>query len=181
MNDEHKRDLFVTDGSDEVFGSNMDDHGSVLYVIAPDENGPCKIGVTQNVGMRLSAIQIGCWMQLGVFAVRICFKRTGGHLTNLWSSMRFGADHVERQTHDALKDCEVHLRGEWFDVTVEEAVQAIQKAASQSEAAAITLEQLAATEMPEFSTTMEVHTRDSLVTSLLQANSFARKSVDRII
>lgn len=162
-------------------GWEMDDHGAVVYVIAPDENGPCKIGMTQNVGLRLIGIQVGCWMPLAVFSTRICFQRFGGHLGSLWTTMAIGAKYVEGETHKALKACDVHLHGEWFDVTAAEAAEAIEKSAKNKEAAAITLEQLCDIELEETATRLERDTHASLIKSLYQANSFARKSLDKIL
>lgn len=157
-----------------------DDHGAVVYVIAPDENGPSKIGVSMNIGRRLANLQVGCWMPLAVFSTRICFKRFDGTLVSLWGQMDSGARYVEAKTHAKLKDCDAHLHGEWFDVSVAEAIQAVEKTAKLENAAAITLEQLCEIEVNEHANRLERDTHQTLIKALYQANAFARRSVDKL-
>lgn len=161
-------------------GWEMDDHGAVVYVIAPDENGPCKIGYTTNIGLRHSAIQVGCWLPLGVFAVRVCFKREGGHWGSLWESMVSGARYVESEVHAKLKELDCHLNGEWFDLTPKEAVQAVEKVSKENNAAALTLNQVAELELGPMATRLEKDTLASLTKSLYCANDFARRSLTRL-
>ncbi len=158
----------------------MDEHGAILYVIAPDENGPCKIGYTTNIGLRHTALQVGCWLPLGVFAVRVCFKRQGGHWKTLRSSMRAGARFVESEVHKKLKELDFHLRGEWFDVTPSEALEVVDKVAKENSAAAVSLDQVASVELGAASKQIEVDTLESLVKSLYAANDFAHTSLTKI-
>lgn len=80
----------------------------LLYIIAPTEGGPCKIGYARNIRKRLSALQIGSFEKLQVFST--------------WTSQERSAQVCENQIHHRLK--RFHMRGEWFDVSVIEAENA---------------------------------------------------------
>lgn len=86
-------------------------YASFVYVVQSGNGGPVKIGSAGSVLSRLVHLQIGNPVELTIPAVVMC-----------------GARHnIELATHGLL---ERHwVRGEWFDVSPLEAVEAIVKAA----------------------------------------------------
>lgn len=78
---------------------------SYVYLIGPEDASPLKIGIAEDVTKRLCSLQIGNWQQLKVH-----------HTVSVVAT---SAASVERHMHRELKDR--RLRGEWFDVTLDEA------------------------------------------------------------
>jgi hypothetical protein len=80
-----------------------------VYVIGTGD-GPYKIGLAQNLYMRLSGIQTGNPQELFVhWSYKLLRKAE--------------ARAIERAAHQTLKA--KHIRGEWFDCTLQEAMDAI--------------------------------------------------------
>jgi hypothetical protein len=79
-----------------------------VYLIGPDD-GPLKIGVATSLPKRLVSLQIGCWQTLSV-----------RHSVTVPADLAYT---LERTMHGRFKDR--HLRGEWFDIELEEAVRAL--------------------------------------------------------
>ena len=80
-----------------------------VYIIGP-EDGPFKVGITDDVVARLYDLQVSHWQQLvvhGEFVVKT----------------RQEARDVERRAHQALKPS--RLRGEWFGASLEEVTAAV--------------------------------------------------------
>jgi len=80
------------------------------YVVAHAPCGPCKAGITNNPRRRLRELQTGSPKKLKIW---LCVRIPGG------------AQEVERKVHTALKP--LRMEGEWFDLTVEEAVVAVRR------------------------------------------------------
>lgn len=82
-----------------------------LYIIAFALYGPCKVGITNDPKRRLRELQTGNPDRLRIWlCIRIQSEVIG---------------EVERAIHDDLKP--LRLTGEWFDLTVEEAVVAVRR------------------------------------------------------
>lgn len=77
---------------------------SGVYVIAPSEKGPCKIGHARNVLARLSRLQVGNHLKLELYSV--------------WTSKYLPPIKAEGFIHKRLASRSI--RGEWFDFSVEE-------------------------------------------------------------
>jgi hypothetical protein len=85
-----------------------------LYIIGEPE--PCwnvKIGITSNIGSRLSQLQPGHPSRLVV------------HRSYAFDE-RYAAFRAERQAHEFFDDA--RMCGEWFDITPEEAIMGIEEA-----------------------------------------------------
>lgn len=83
-----------------------------LYVIAPLDGWPCKIGISTNPLKRINALQTSVWKQL---EVKWCgFVGT----TNIARSL-------ERRCHEALTEQAKWLHGEWFDLRPDKAIELI--------------------------------------------------------
>lgn len=86
----------------------------IVYVVgAVSGEKPVKVGVTQSIKQRLKGLQTGCPVKLKVYhAVRV---------------RDWAAQNIERAAHHKLRPFRTH--GEWFDVTPDEALAVIVKAA----------------------------------------------------
>ena len=90
-----------------------------VYIIKPTKRlKPCKIGIARDLRKRLSCLQVGHWLPLHIFQY---FR---------FDSVEF-AFAVEQASHRSLSDAGKRLKGEWFNVTGEEACLVV-RAASQS-------------------------------------------------
>jgi hypothetical protein len=119
-------------------------HIAVVYVIAPDENGPSKIGFTTDIGRRLVALQVGCWLPLQVHDIRLSIPKFEAQQTfNILQQAEVGARMAESAAHVALTECDLRLTGEWFDVTPKEAMQVIDKAGQGAKYRVVSVEHLA--------------------------------------
>ena len=128
----------------------LGDHFSVVYIIAPDENGPVKIGRTVNIQERLAALQTGAWLPLRVFHFRLGIRMgIGSQYASMRRAMSSGAASLERLVHRKLDELGFRLIGEWFDLSVPEAIAVLDKCGSSGGVRSITLGQIIqAADMP---------------------------------
>jgi hypothetical protein len=84
-----------------------------VYVVAPTDGWPCKIGISTCPRKRLSGLQTSVWKQL---EVKWC-----GHLPSVKS-----AKALETKCHQTLTDRNLWLQGEWFDLRPDKAVELVQ-------------------------------------------------------
>ncbi len=87
-----------------------------VYVICPDNDWPCKVGVSVYAVKRLMQLQTSVWRPLKLGA---CF----------WFETVADARKVERKVHQMLSDDNKWLHGEWFDMRPKEAADMVQFAA----------------------------------------------------
>lgn len=128
----------------------MINHLSLIYVVAPDEDGPTKIGLTRNIEVRLQTLQIGNWEKLHVFGGRLAFRRDFSLAYSLEHSSREGAERMEHLAHKKLRECDLNLSGEWFDVTVPEALQVLEKIAKNESIGLVSMEDVAGIDFHAF-------------------------------
>jgi DNA-binding XRE family transcriptional regulator len=86
-----------------------------VYVAGSDE-GPKKIGIADDVAKRLCSLQ-----GASPYPLKVIYAQK----FSAWA-----AGMVERKAHQALADR--RMRGEWFDVSGDEAIGAVQRAASEA-------------------------------------------------
>lgn len=84
-----------------------------VYVITTDSLYPCKVGVSVNPVKRLTTLQTSHWRPLQISGYR-------------WAETANDAKAIEKEVHRALAEKGKALLGEWFDVRVPEAVEAIE-------------------------------------------------------
>ena len=96
-----------------------------VYVIAPRMEGPCKIGIAEDLARRLDALQMGCWEKLHVAFFAMFY------VNDEYIDLRASAYRLEQRTHKNLRKCDVGLHGEWFDISVKDAIAAVRKTAKQ--------------------------------------------------
>lgn len=97
-----------------------------LYIVSTPEKWPCKIGITKDLKSRVSDMQVGAWGEVlayEFYLVHIGSSKDGFyHATN-------SAVMLERDCHAKLKELDLHIRGEWFNIDVESARLVVQKVA----------------------------------------------------
>lgn len=107
-----ERDLYVS----RIDGSRADERAlTAVYVVGNEHAGAVKIGIAIDVQKRMASLQTG-----------------SPHPLRLHSALYTGrrqARHLEKLVHDKLKECEVHLNGEWFDVDPVDAAAVLKKVA----------------------------------------------------
>ncbi len=81
-------------------------------IIAETEDGPCKVGISDDPSKRLASLQIGNPRRLSIFSL------FGGYT-------RREAKDLEGWVHSALYLS--HIRGEWFDANADEIESIIDK------------------------------------------------------
>jgi hypothetical protein len=83
-----------------------------VYVIAPEGHWPSKVGISVHARKRVQELQTSHWKRL---VVSECY----------WCPTVKGARAVEKKVHDALKEENVYLLGEWFDKTPAQAAEIV--------------------------------------------------------
>ena len=92
------------------------------------------------------------------------------------------ARRIEVATHMELKDCGVHLHGEWFDITAKDALKAIEVTAKKNKAAAIGVDVLLGAVIKDFSPRREVDAvKEYLVKDMLAVNEYVIKTRKRVV
>lgn len=86
---------------------------SYVYLIGPESASPLKVGIAANIDKRLCSLQIGNWQPLKVH-----------HTVSVTATQ---AAAVERHMHREFKA--KRLRGEWFDIPLEDAKVALEEIA----------------------------------------------------
>ena len=100
-----------------------------VYVMAPEKAGPVKIGVSNSVAGRITLLQTGNWRKLRAFYFAYFFRPSPGirgaglAFANLSRSARY----IEADAHRILRECDTAMIGEWFAVSVDDAIATIQK------------------------------------------------------
>lgn len=84
--------------------------GSYIYVIGREE-GPVKVGISDNPGARVLGLQTGCPFQLALLATF--------HFDDRMEAFR-----EEQMFHRCYE--EKRLIGEWFDIEAEYAIEGVQ-------------------------------------------------------
>src|SRR5262245_51323878 len=90
-----------------------------VYVIGPDSESPCKIGVAFDLVARFVTIQSGNWVKLNVHHV-------------LWCPGKPVAYRIEELAHALLLKANKGISGEWFDVPKEWAWKTIRHVAREN-------------------------------------------------
>ena len=123
----------------------------LIYVAAPDENGPSKIGVSQDMPCRLLELQTGCWLPLKMhFAAYAISEGTRKRQGCPEMALQTAPRSVERASLAALREMGLGLSGEWCDVTPEEAEAVIRKCAKTVGVAIKTPKEVLSADWPAF-------------------------------
>lgn len=111
-----------------------DDPPAGVYVITPKCGYPSKIGVTGTPSIRLAMLQVGNWhpLEMRDFVFAADFTRRVSRWDRVCNFVSNAAFQLEMDTHKALAEMDMHLNGEWFDVTAEEASAVIRKVAEKA-------------------------------------------------
>lgn len=154
--------------------SYKDEHWPAIYVVAPDEGGPSKIGCTTDMSFRLEQLQSGCWLPLKCFDMKYAVK-IGDNDEVIDYSLKRGAYGLENVVHQKLEELDVRLSGEWFDLCVQDASKAIKICARDAGYRCVSLADIAAFDMTGRADATMKDARNRMVASLASA----RINVDR--
>lgn len=115
-----------------------------VYVITTEDRYPCKIGITNDLPLRLSMLQCGNWEKLVPVYFAFAFKPgLGGARERGFNAVRRSAEAFERVAHETLTDIEVtRLVGEWFDIDAADAIAALQKIADVNDYKLLTIDKI---------------------------------------
>jgi len=130
--------MFVNQSAESVTAARS--RPSMVYICAPEDGFPVKIGVSNDLVRRLAGLQPGVWHDLQMREAFFALKPQSRE--DEWLSASSynaygkdahatiaGARALEAACHRKLRDLDCHMRGEWFAITVEEAVKAVLKVA----------------------------------------------------
>lgn len=125
------------------------DHITVVYVIGADPDGPVKVGRTSSLPQRMRDIQVGCWAPLRVFGVRfVAAPITDRHKrVSMRAAFQNGAASLEKRAHHKLRELDLGLHGEWFDVSATDALAVLDKVAILGGVRSVGLETLASADL----------------------------------
>lgn len=90
---------------------------------------PVKIGITENIMVRLATLQVGNWNKLEAHWFSFVARDTGAK-RNLFNSLSYSAQKLERLVHKKMHELDLSVGGEWFDCDPEAAVLVIRKVAA---------------------------------------------------
>lgn len=109
-----------------------DDLGRGIYVITADDGEPCKVGITNNLSSRLCEIQIGNWNRLRPSFFSFVVGDNIRRQLNMWSAFSNSAATLEAKVHRQLREFDLGLSGERFDIGEADCVAVIKKVAQQN-------------------------------------------------
>lgn len=156
------------------------DHYVGLYMIAPTDVGPTKLGVSGNLQVRTMALQTGSWLPLKIYGFRLAmFKKGAGQYESIRTEFYAAALAVETTTHQTLRDLGFGMSGEWFDVSPAEALLVMKKCATIRGAGILGVEDLAGLDLCGRSDVQMLRSRNRLVKGLAQVNTYIRWHNDR--
>lgn len=101
--------------------------GRGIYIVTTLDKWPCKIGFSTDLLGRLSSMQSGNWHELIAwdFAFVVPLGQAkNAHLATFSATSRF-----EAAVHRKLKELDLHLNNEWFDIDADAAMLVVQKVA----------------------------------------------------
>lgn len=151
----------------------LERHPCVLYVIAPDPDGPCKIGISTNIQERRDSLQSGSWVPLRVYGYRVGMFRNGGAgYTSAIKAIRSASARLERAIHEKLREMDLWMGGEWFDVTAFEAFQVADKCGEMCEVRPMTFTDIAGASPVGLLDIMTSNMHKKLVAGLIPLNIY---------
>lgn len=108
------------DAAHNVWLADWKKHGlpyCTVYVISPDNNWPCKVGISVAPRKRITSLQVSCWRPLKVDY-------------SVWCPTIAEARALENAMHEVLTEDGKWLSGEWFDMRAEHALDLLHFKAS---------------------------------------------------
>lgn len=123
------------------------DHISLVYVIGSDVDGPVKIGISSALADRARGINTSSPYRVKVFGVRFAASRPDKGNLGVKDMFRRGAQKLEKDVHRKLKEFDLQLNGEWFDIGATDALAAIDKVGEITGNRAVSLTDLLAADL----------------------------------
>lgn len=106
-----------------------DDCGRVIYVVTTSDGFPCKVGITNDLSLRLTQLQCGNWNKLKAAWYSFVVDGGSNRRANVWAAFDTVPQKLEIAVHRKMKALDLHLSGEWFAVGVDDCVSVIRKVA----------------------------------------------------
>jgi len=107
-------------------------HAHAIYIMATDEDGPVKIGHSADIAQRVMSLQTGNPMPIQVFAMRLVLPKVipPGPRYNTTRPLKENAVRLEKYIHTEMHKLGLCLMREWFDISCAEALDVLEKSAS---------------------------------------------------
>lgn len=104
-----------------------------VYVVDYYEAFVCKVGVSSDVNQRMEALKTSNWekFRLADFVFPLKAKASTGQSDD-YNALRTSSFSLERLVHEKLKELDLHIRGEFFEITAKDASAVIRKVADQN-------------------------------------------------
>jgi T5orf172 domain len=164
---------------EKVTGTELSVHYCMVYAIAASEDGPTKIGVSQNIQSRVAQLQIGSWEQLKPYGFRLALPKSGGtNKISMAASLKEGAFALEKHAHKVLREMGLGLTREWFDVTPSEALAVLDKCGQIGHVSSLSLSLLAAAESNSGLDARMRHAHLKLLRALATVNVYVKRAID---
>jgi hypothetical protein len=107
----------------------VDEYGRVIYVVTTEEGFPCKVGITNDLSLRVAQLQCGNWNKIQAAWYSFVVVGNASRTLNAWSAFTTTPQELEAAVHRKMKDLDLHLSGEWFAIGVDDCVSVIRKVA----------------------------------------------------
>lgn len=104
-----------------------------IYVVRSLPGLPVKVGVTQDLRLRLQMLQCGNWNPLEAHWFSFCAPKVDRVSRNFFNSVTRSAFRLEQLVHAKMKELDLWVGGEWFDCEPDAAVMVIKKVAALSD------------------------------------------------
>jgi len=102
-----------------------------IYIVTTQDDWPCKIGISGNLVERMASLQSGNWHSLRPIYFAFPHKSgLGGSKMQGYNAIRRAATSLEALLHSKLSELVDRLNGEWFDISADDALAAVQKIAA---------------------------------------------------
>ena len=119
-------------------------HAPALYVMATDTDGPVKIGFSSDISVRVRMLQTGNPLLIQVMGMRLILPRfiPSGATPNIPALLKQSACKIERGILTEVQKIGLRMMGEWLDLSADEAIEVIDKVASNMRLRALSREWL---------------------------------------
>ena len=152
----------------------QDDCGRVIYVVTTSDGFPCKVGITNDLSLRLTQLQCGNWNKLKAVWYSFVVKGGSNRKTNVWAAFDTAPQKLETAVHRKMRALDLHLSGEWFAVGADDCVSVIRKVAAEGSFCLTGIEMLSSLKHHK---TMQAGQIDFL-NSFIAAELSARAAID---
>lgn len=153
----------------------LDPHIAVVYVVSCRGEGPCKVGITSDISLRVRDLQTSNWQPLFVSAARpVVDADRARSYSSYRAAYSASARKLEKLAHSKLEDLGLRLMGEWFDVEPSDAIELLVKIGRENRMGYLSLEDYAAVDLAGRADDLMSTAQRSLVKELGRINLFCK-------